>query len=252
MKKAFTIAEVLITLAIIGVISAIIIPSVITTVGQQEYKSGIKKAVSDLNSAITAGTTFSGDTPYTNTNLYEYLKKYMSVMKFTDKLSWDASFLSSDGTTYKGDGNAAFYTVDGMRYEFLNTKTKGSGSGRLKLHESNTNACMASAFELSDFTDEEIKEKNLSECGGCGSLGLKDNPNLTDKVPCAILVDVNGDRRPTPKIDGKGNVEPYKPSDFKKNLLTDVFVILITENRAIPYGVATQRAMYWGKINTRR
>ena len=29
---------------------------------------------------------------------------------------------------------------------------------------------------------------------------MKHNPNSTNKVPCAIIVDVNGDRKPTPQF----------------------------------------------------
>ena len=50
-NKAFTLAEVLITLAIIGVVAAISIPSVISNSQQQEFKTGLRKAVSVLNSA---------------------------------------------------------------------------------------------------------------------------------------------------------------------------------------------------------
>ena len=43
-KKGFTLAEVLITLAIIGVVAAIAIPSVISNTQQQEFKTGLKKS----------------------------------------------------------------------------------------------------------------------------------------------------------------------------------------------------------------
>ena len=52
MKKGFTLAEVLITLAIIGIVAALTIPSVISNYQQQEFKTGLKKAVSVLNEAI--------------------------------------------------------------------------------------------------------------------------------------------------------------------------------------------------------
>lgn len=234
-KKAFTVAEVVITLAIIGVIAAALIPSVVASITQQEYRSGLKKAVSDLNSAISTGTTFGGDNPYSNADLFGYLTKYMSVIKSTTQLSWDASFRNLDGVVYKGSGNAAFYTGDGMRYEVL-INPSGGGNNLLRLHESDYQACMASL----DATE--------AGCGGCGSLGLKNNPNETTKPPCAILIDVNGDRRPSPTLSkDKTTAEPYKISNLERTFLSDVFVILITENRAIPYGVAAQHAMYNAK-----
>lgn len=48
----FTLAEVLITLAIIGVVAALSIPSVTSNGQQQEFKTGLRKAVSVLNSSI--------------------------------------------------------------------------------------------------------------------------------------------------------------------------------------------------------
>ena len=82
-KKGFTLAEVLITLAIIGVVAAIAIPSVISNSQQQEFKTGLRKAVSVLNSAITMNMAIDGETPYDNANLPGYLMKHMSIMKTT-------------------------------------------------------------------------------------------------------------------------------------------------------------------------
>ncbi len=59
-KKGFTLAEVLITLAIIGIVAALSIPSVISNTQQQEFKTGLRKAVSVLNSAITMNMAMEG------------------------------------------------------------------------------------------------------------------------------------------------------------------------------------------------
>lgn len=51
-KLGFTLAEVLITLGIIGVIAALTIPTLMNQTGQAEYKTALKKAVSALNQAV--------------------------------------------------------------------------------------------------------------------------------------------------------------------------------------------------------
>lgn len=84
---------------------------------------------------------------------------------------------------------------------------------------------------------------------GCGSYGLNSNPNGTTKPPCLILVDVNGDKKPTPgNIDCKDNSciakNTYKVPLPSEKKVRDIFSILITEDRAIPYGVTAQKAMY--------
>ena len=65
--SGFTLAEVLITLAIIGVVAALSIPAVISNSQQQEFKTGLRKAVSVLNSAIKASDavpSISSSSPY--------------------------------------------------------------------------------------------------------------------------------------------------------------------------------------------
>lgn len=51
-KKAFTLAEVLITLGIIGVVAVITIPSLIANMTGIKYRSQLKKSISTLNQAV--------------------------------------------------------------------------------------------------------------------------------------------------------------------------------------------------------
>ena len=235
-KKAFTLAEVLITLAIIGVVAAISIPSVISNSQQQEFKTGLRKAVSVLNSAITMNMAIDGETPYDNANLFGYMMKHMSVMKsVTDiRTEFMQSFPNGSGQL----GNTAFYTTDGMRFEFR------FGTNDIKTHklyESNTYACLRGV--------SGSWNNSNSVCGGCGSYGLNNNVDGTTKPPCIIMVDVNGDRKPNPqnascKSDACKHENVYKFSDPLGLKLSDLFTIMITDKQAIPYGVAAQRAMY--------
>ena len=248
-KKGFTLAEVLITLAIIGVVAAISIPSVISNSQQQEFKTGLRKAVSVLNSAITMNMALDGESPYDNADLFNYLKRHMSILKYTTTLPWAGVFHSWDGRKYSSGANSAFYTTDGMRFEFDDGRFSEQITGDLlKLHESDNKAC----FSSFNYKAVDINGVEREVCGGCGSYGLKHNPNNTTKVPCAILVDVNGDRKPTPSMDMTGMdrddmnkiaIKYWVPT-LESNRVSDIFVILITEDRAIPYGVVAQRAMY--------
>ena len=216
-KSAFTLAEVLITLMIIGIVAALSIPSVITNAQQQEFKTGLKKAVSVLNEAIQTNIVLEGETPYENQDLFAYIKRHMSIVS--------SDYRSNSSDTQQYGYNKYFFTTDGMRFEFPVFK-------QLKLHESDAYASWS---------------YNV-----CGSYGLASNPNNTTASPCFILVDVNGDKKPNPIIDSKlnktyGNKEYFanysypSPTDKK---LTDVFNILITDEKAIPFGVVAQRAMY--------
>ncbi len=241
-KRGFTLAEVLITLAIIGVVAAISIPSVISNSQQQEFKTGLRKAVSVLNSAITMNMAIDGESPYDNANLYGYLQRHMAILKTTTKLPYSTYVLQNNGNNNSSTANSVFYTTDGMRFEFADATLlppeHGGEGGRL--HESKFHACSALNFG------------NLSKgtsCGGCGSYGLKAN-DVTNKPPCLILVDVNGDKKPTPGNVYCSNTECAKKDNVYKvplpaeKKVRDIFSILITEDRAIPYGVTAQKAMY--------
>lgn len=51
-KNGFTLAEVLITLAIIGVVATMTLPALMTNTGEQQAKTGLKKAINTLTEGI--------------------------------------------------------------------------------------------------------------------------------------------------------------------------------------------------------
>ncbi|MDO5437043.1 MAG: type II secretion system protein [bacterium] len=236
--KAFTLAEVLITLAIIGVVAAVSIPSVISNSQQQEFKTGLRKAVSVLNSAITMNMALDGETPYDNANLFGFLMRHMAVMETTSSITGKYA-VKVDGYDLSWN-NAAFYTTDGMRFELR----RGIHPSGLYLYESEQQLCAAGL--TGSLNTNSMQDVSLG-CNGCGSFGLNNNPDGTIKPPCLIMVDVNGDRKPNPaNVNCKKTdcAKPYKFSDPMGLKLTDLFTIMITDKEAIPYGVAAQKAMY--------
>src|SRR5699024_9786174 len=99
------------------------------------------------NSAITMNMAIDGESPYDNADLWNYLQRHMSIMRTSTRLPWNASFKAWDGTFFSSARNGAFYTTDGMRFEFDDARVLGqTSSNLLKLHESNENACFATIF----------------------------------------------------------------------------------------------------------
>ena len=59
-KLGFTLAEVLITLVIIGVIAAMTVPTLMNNTNAQEFRSALKKAISGVNQALTLHYALEG------------------------------------------------------------------------------------------------------------------------------------------------------------------------------------------------
>lgn len=83
-KKAFTLAEVLVTLAIIGVVAALTIPSLVQNTQKQQYVTGLKKAYSDLSQATLQ---LMNDNGGTMRNLISFDNSYEFVQKYCTKLN---------------------------------------------------------------------------------------------------------------------------------------------------------------------
>jgi len=214
-----------VALAIIGVVAALTIPSVLANINQHQYKTGFKKAIAALNSSIKTSYAIDGDSPYDTPDLSGYLKRHMNVMKSFNSGEIDVTKQFSgrhknakDFVPYKYE-NAGFYTTDGIIFEFPD-----DGLEDLPLYETKSvQVCRNSAN---------------SGCGGCGSLGIN-REDKTGMPPCLVVVDVNGERQlNAPYIATR----TYASSNAKR--FSDVFPVMITENDAIPYGTAAQKAMY--------
>lgn len=132
-KFGFTLAEVLITLGIIGVVAAMTIPTLMNSTGSSEYKSGMKKLLSVLNQAITInvaidGNDFSalnsGNTANSATILSLYTTR-MSLQSTTD------AAVSNLGAAFNNGSNYTIFLNDGMVVSFpkaATTCTTASGA----------------------------------------------------------------------------------------------------------------------------
>lgn len=151
LRRAFTIAEVLITLAIIGVVAEMTIPSLISSYQKTQYVVGLKKAYSEVNQVLLAMTNdygLPGDLKATGlfaegTNSVTFgdsFVKYFKVVKncgiSTDQNCWpDQTFVyynktPSDSININNITNQPeiyykFTTADGMSFLVMNNASWG-------------------------------------------------------------------------------------------------------------------------------
>lgn len=119
-KSGFTLAEVLVTLMIIGVIAAMTIPSLMQSTAQQEFRAAFKKAISMINQAVTLNYALDGRdaTDYSTVNFIHLMTQRLNVMSM--------------------DGADAMYTADGMWFKTYTGIGGINGSGNCNANDSAT------------------------------------------------------------------------------------------------------------------
>lgn len=134
MKKGFTLAEVLITLAVIGIIASITIPNIINAQNDKEILARLKKSYSILSQTLMSAQAFNGS--YTGWGLQDnsnasskhtydnYIAPYVKTMKrcINEAGCWTNEITKSlDGRTTAagafdtgmGQNNVTFILTDG-------------------------------------------------------------------------------------------------------------------------------------------
>src|SRR5574344_1459992 len=127
MKKAFTLAEVLIVLGIIGIVAAMTIPQLISNYHKAATVSQLKKTYSMLNQALKASIVDNGDVSewdYVGSGEVigeKYILPYLKVISKCP-LSWttEAAKNSSGTNSYAYQGRYGYYLVDGTVISFAN------------------------------------------------------------------------------------------------------------------------------------
>lgn len=131
MKKAFTLAEVLIALVVIGVIAAITMPTLVNSYHDRMYISALKKNYSVLSNAfnLTKKYDYSEYTDWDHTDgstqiiyqNYIYLKKYLHVLRdckdtegcWSDDITKSPNGSIAPSATAKGiGGNIVTFTLN--------------------------------------------------------------------------------------------------------------------------------------------
>ena len=218
-RFGFTLAEVLITLGIIGVVAAMTMPTLMNSTNGAQYKTAYKKALSVLSQAVVLNVALddydlsqtTAATTNDNASLYNLFNNRMNVVK-TDGNAYTATGASSgsaSATTVKfGDttNNYTLYFNDGITFTFPKTAS-------------------------------QCTEGNQTTTAAASG---------TDTAPgyCYGVIDVNGEKNPNKLVNCDGKAWNAGGEDCKVTNPTDIYPVIMYDQTVLPATRAAEAVLY--------
>jgi prepilin-type N-terminal cleavage/methylation domain-containing protein len=223
-KNGFTLAEVLITLAIIGVVATLTLPALLTNTAEQQAKTALKKGINTLTEAAQMNQAIDG---------FDY-----------------ASFTDPSTT------NKETQSLYGLLSKRASVDILKSGTGKLESHQGATTNAMKSENYCVFFRDGSVLAYTPTATTDAGD---PQDDNLVYGIP--VLYDTNGTKGPnilsnckgaalgastdtdeTSSGSDTGNTTASDCSDNSKRIIKDQFGIRLRGGHAVPNGAASRWA----------
>ena len=207
-KNGFTLAEVLITLGIIGVVAAMTMPTLMNSTNGAQYKTAYKKALSVLSQAVVLNVALDdydmsqtvAETANDSASLYNMFNNRMNVVK-TEGNAYSAS--NADTVKFgKNSGNYTLYFNDGITFTFPTTAA-------------------------------ECTEGNA-------------NIGIGDTKKCYGVIDVNGEKNPNKVVTCDGTSKQWNAGgeDCKVSNPTDIYPVVMYDQTVLPATRAAEAVLY--------
>ena len=183
-KNGFTLAEVLITLAIIGVVATLTLPALMTNTQEQQAKSALKKGINTLTEAAQMNAAIEGfdysSLMVTSTNdtdtqsLYGLLGKRVNLDYAKEGTGKQVSY-QGQATDAMAESNFTVFFRDGATLSF--NPTQAYSAGTTGAYSANTVMDDELPYGITAIYDTNgTKAPNiLSNCSGISTGAAKDN-----------------------------------------------------------------------------
>ena len=154
-KLGFTLAEVLITLVIIGVIAAMTVPTLMNNTNAQEFRSALKKSISGVNQALTLHYALEGlgaqDYDSATDLIDDLFKKRMNVVDGAYTSGYTIQNHTGGAGCTPTANNNAFTTQDGIVFcikDWAVSDGDDATGQNAVCNSYNTKACTNAAYNL--------------------------------------------------------------------------------------------------------
>ena len=239
--NAFTLAEVLITLGIIGVVAAMTMPTLINQTNGAQYKAAYKKALSAISQGVTLNVALD-DISFADT--VKGVKGSTDCPKTKDKDGKDtttcsgtsvASLLNSRMNIVKASETAGYDTT-GNVFAGVAAVTCGEGSAAGCVESPAVAAMDTFLF----FNDSSMFAFNTDAAKGC----TKDNAAVGSDTICSGYIDVNGAKGPNKLVacdsgTGTGTTKPCTVTSP-----TDIYPVQFYDQTITPASEAAKAVLY--------
>lgn len=218
-KKAFTLAEVLITLGIIGVVAAMTMPTLLNSTQGAQYRTAYKKALSVLSQAVVL-----------NVALDDY----------------DLSQATKSGADGQAEGAASLYNLFNNRMNVArvcgqNEGCVGSDKWTVSTDDTNTATLeFGTDTNYTYFFNDGIALSFAADEKEC----TEGNATVT-RHPCKGVIDVNGSKNPNKLV--KCDANTYHDADCKVTNPTDVYPVVMYDQSIVPNSQAAKAVLFGGK-----
>ena len=214
-KNGFTLAEVLITLAIIGVVATLTLPALLTNTAEQQAKTALKKGINTLTEAAQMNQAIDGfdyaTFSTTSTNDDDTLSLYALLSKRTT-MDYQTSGTISNAAKLVNNGasNYVVFFIDGAALVFPNTTAATTGNTVSNPAADGLSYGIKAVYDTNGKKGPNI----ISNCQGVGSM----------------------------KPGAAQNDSSANCSDKSKRVIKDQFGVRLRSSFAVPNGAAARWA----------
>ena len=253
--KGFTLAEVLITLGIIGVVAAMTMPTLINSTQGAQYKTAFKKSLTVLSQAVVMNIALNdydlsqvvaGDSNYADQDtdmgsqtLYDMFNERLNIVRRASTSDFNATAGDADNWTIVSD------TDSGDRGLFA-TEHGETNAGEFTAAFAGNTTWPADHTVL--FMNDGIAfifDNTQSNCMEADTGVGVDNDNY-----CYGFIDVNGQKAPNrvvqcDGVDGSGaTADDIDEATCNVSNPTDIYPIALHDQSIIPASVAARAVLY--------
>ena len=216
-RFGFTLAEVLITLGIIGVVAAMTMPTLMNSTQGAQYRAAYKKALSALSQAVTLNVALDD---------YNFADLDGSTYKLADMLTNRMNVVRTEtGALKLADGSTAYSPTNTGATE------TGVGTGKTLDRTGNTTLFFNDGIMFSFPT-------GAAECSQDETL---------DGDPCYGFIDVNGIKAPNKIVKcDSGTATGTGANACQVTSPTDVYPVVFYDQTVLP-STAAGKAVLYGK-----